>query len=195
MVPYKGVELILHSLARLGARVPYEARFVGQSHPGYQEHCAQVARDLGIADRVRFESAVPREQLVAAYQSADVFLMPSIETYGIALLEAMSCGLPSIVANLNGPGCILPEEAGMKIELQRPEQFFDDFAAAIVTLASNPELRARMGAAARAHVMRVHDWDHIGAEVRDFVKGVFASTSQLPCHPSTISNLPSTIQA
>ncbi len=193
-VPYKGVELILRSLALLGNRVNYEARFIGQSTPFYLEHCEQLARDLGIADRIRFEDAVPREHLVAAYQWADVFLMPSIETYGIALLEAMSCGLPSVVANLNGPGCILPAEAGMKIQLQNPEQFFEQFSAAIATLASNPELSARMGAAARTHVKHMHDWSRIGKQVRAFVKEAFAP-KQSPNPPSTISNLSTAIQA
>lgn len=184
LVPYKGVELILHALARLPGHIRYEARFIGQALPIYLNHCRQTASELGIADHIRFEAAVPREQLTTAYQEADVFLMPSIETYGLALLEAMSCSLPSIVADFNGPGCILPDTAGVKIALREPEQFIADFSSALATLAANPELRGRMGQAAREHVLRFHDWDRIGQQVNTFVESVFGDAPKPAAIPA-----------
>ncbi|MBN2732455.1 MAG: N-acetyl-alpha-D-glucosaminyl L-malate synthase BshA, partial [Balneolaceae bacterium] len=64
----------------------------------------QRCRDLGICDRVRFLGK--QEQVEEVLSIADLFLIPSgSETFGLAALEAMGCGVPVISSNIGG----LPE--------------------------------------------------------------------------------------
>lgn len=56
-----------------------------------------IADRLGIASKVDFIGAVPRDQIVAEFSSAHVFVLPSVaEAFGTVLWEAMACGLPLV---------------------------------------------------------------------------------------------------
>lgn len=69
-----------------------------------RKRAEQRCRDLGICDKVRFLGKQERVEEVLAV--ADLFLIPSgSETFGLAALEAMACGVPVISSNIGG----LPE--------------------------------------------------------------------------------------
>ena len=62
-----------------------------------------LARETGVADRVRFIGAQGAEALVTAYRMADLFVMPSTgEGFGITFLEAMACGTPTLGLDVGG---------------------------------------------------------------------------------------------
>ena len=63
----------------------------------YVETLRAQADKLGVADRVLFLPDVPEEEKRSLYLAADIFISPSDnpqETFGLTVLEAMSCGLP-----------------------------------------------------------------------------------------------------
>jgi glycosyltransferase involved in cell wall biosynthesis len=65
----------------------------------------KLSDDLGLADRVVFTGRVSEEDLPRYYLLGDVFVFPSTdssEAFGIAALEAMSCGLPVVASDLPG---------------------------------------------------------------------------------------------
>ena len=71
----------------------------------YLQELTQLARDLQVSDRVTIVPGLGAddERLVAAYQDADIFIMPSKdETFGIVVLEAWSAGLPVLVSAVGG---------------------------------------------------------------------------------------------
>ncbi len=68
-----------------------------------------LIKKLGLEDSVKFLGAVPKEDLVAIYNLADVFVFPSFyEGFGLPVLEAMACGTPVVTSNTSS----LPEVAG-----------------------------------------------------------------------------------
>jgi glycosyltransferase involved in cell wall biosynthesis len=98
----KDVATLVRALPLIRQRTPHcHLSLVGL---GYQHaELAQLARGLGVADNVTFCGFVQDDDLPAAYSSADLFVMPSLaELEGMAVLEAMACGRPLLVAN--GPG-------------------------------------------------------------------------------------------
>jgi glycosyltransferase involved in cell wall biosynthesis len=98
----KDVATLVRALPTIRQRVPdCHLSLVGL---GYQHaELAQLSRDLGVANHVTFCGFVRDDDLPAAYSSADLFVMPSLaELEGMAVLEAMACGRPLLVAN--GPG-------------------------------------------------------------------------------------------
>ncbi|MBW3083851.1 D-inositol 3-phosphate glycosyltransferase [Austwickia sp. TVS 96-490-7B] len=64
---------------------------------------AELAAQLGVADRVRFEPPGPRERLAQWYRAADVVAVPSYsESFGLVALEAQACGTPVVAADVGG---------------------------------------------------------------------------------------------
>ena len=87
----------------------------------------------GIADRVR------RAMLFSA---ADVFVSASLmETYGLTLIEAMSCGIPVVAFRTGGVPEAVPEQAGILCELHEE----DAFRTAIRKLRDSKEFRNALG--------------------------------------------------
>jgi len=69
----------------------------------FRASCSQLARSLGIGDRVRFVGFVDREEVDAYYAAADLFVFASMtETQGLVVTEAMAYGLPAVVVTGGG---------------------------------------------------------------------------------------------
>ncbi|MGB3297151.1 MAG: glycosyltransferase [Phormidesmis sp.] len=98
---YKGVDVTIRALpaiAKAFANVKYVVIGRGDDQP----RLAQLATDLGVAERVVFAGFVPDEALIDHYRLADVYVMPSKEGFGIVYLEAMACGVPVIAGDDDG---------------------------------------------------------------------------------------------
>jgi glycosyltransferase involved in cell wall biosynthesis len=91
--------------------------------------------------------------------AADVFILSSrSEGLPIALLEAMSAGLPCIATQVEGVDEVLTEgEHGLTVPVENPEAL----ARAILQLLRDPEARKRMGTAARMHVSEHYTVDRM----------------------------------
>lgn len=88
----------------------------GPSGTGLQRPSAveDLAKDLGIADRVRFDLPRERHELAQLYRAADVTVVPSYsESFGLVAIESQACGTPVVAADVGGlrtavgPGGIL----------------------------------------------------------------------------------------
>jgi glycosyltransferase involved in cell wall biosynthesis len=195
LVSYKGVELLLRAMAVAAKHCLLHLDIVGSADPVYKDFLLKLAGELGLVEdgswkmedgggaevggrtaTVSFLPPRPRDQLVVLYQQADVFCFPTIcDTYGIALLEAMSCGCATLVSDVAGVGEIVNGENGLKVPLRDPDQYVAEYAEHIVTLAGSPELRARLGGNARQYIVREHDWNRIG----DQLLGIYDEIQEL----------------
>ena len=110
-----------------------------------------LAAELGIADRVRFEGAVPQERLPWYYGAADLLVAPSYyESFGLVALEAMACGTPVIASRVGGlPTIVKDGFTGYLIPWRCPEPFADG----LDVLLGNRTIRKAMGEASRKAAM------------------------------------------
>jgi glycosyltransferase involved in cell wall biosynthesis len=96
-------------------------------------------------------------------RSCDVFLFPSLrDGGGLVVVEAMAAGKPVICLDLGGPGLHVTKGCGIKVPASSPEQAVRDLAEALGQLYQDPELRLRMGRAARERAARLYHWDRLG---------------------------------
>ena len=145
LVPYKGAEVLLRALAQVDAA----AVIVGDGP--LRAELEALSRQLGIESRVFFLGSVDDDTVAAWYAACDFFVLPSVtraEAFGLVQLEAMARGKPVISTRLatgvpwvNADGVsgivVPPGDAGA-------------LAAAMRRLATETEVRGRMGQAARA---------------------------------------------
>lgn len=159
----KGHDLLVEAAARLPARVHVLLVGHGEREPALREQ----ARALGLAERVHLLGW--RDDLPACYDAMDVFALPSRwEGLPYVLLEAMAAARPCVATDVNGSRDILghaPRRVGPlrlaaapgggtepEVGLLVPAGDAAALADAVATLADDAPRRARLGAAARAHV-------------------------------------------
>ena len=94
----KGLEDLLRAVAAVGSDVPVSLTVVGaEMDAGHRSHLQQVARELGVSDRVTLAGPVTAEEVGELYARADVFCLPSYhEGLPMSLLEAMAASLPVV---------------------------------------------------------------------------------------------------
>ena len=106
-----------------------------------------LAREIGVADRVRFVGRVPHDDLPRYFGAADVSVLASMrEGWPNVLLESMACGTPAVASNVGGvPEIITSGDVGRIMADRTPEALAD---AVRALRAARPD-RARV----RAHAM------------------------------------------
>lgn len=98
----KRAQDVMRIFAKVNEVIPSKLLMVGDGQD--RPECEQLARDLGVAENVRFLGK--QEAVEEILSVSDLFLMPSqSESFGLAALEAMACKVPVISSNTGG----LPE--------------------------------------------------------------------------------------
>lgn len=142
MIPRKGIDKLLSALERARRRQPGLRLVVVGSGPD-EPKLRELARQLGLDD-VEFRGFVDQPGLPACYAEGDVFVFPTLDDpYGIVLLEAAAAGLPIVASPFAGATLDLVRDG--ESGLVADPNDLDGFADALVSVASDPELRARMG--------------------------------------------------
>jgi glycosyltransferase involved in cell wall biosynthesis len=114
-----------------------------------------LARELGVAAEVIFAGEMDHNQLPRFYSLADLALFPSQnEPLGIAVGEAMACGLPVVASRVGG----IPEQVVEGTGLLCPVRDVQAFAQALTSLLDGQDLKA-MGLAARRQIESHFTWE------------------------------------
>jgi L-malate glycosyltransferase len=94
-----------------------------------------MSKEFNIEGNCKFYGEIPRDKITDFYSGLDLFVLPSrYETFGIVLIEAMSCGIPVIATRCGGPEEIVVPSTGILIEKENPEEL----ATAIQCMLKNP---------------------------------------------------------
>jgi N-acetyl-alpha-D-glucosaminyl L-malate synthase BshA len=141
----KRVTDVVRVFAIVRASRPARLRLVGD---GPERAAVEaLARSLGVAGDV--ELVGERDDLPASLTDAAVFLLPSeTESFGLAALEALSCGVPVVASRVGGVPEVVPDG---EVGFLHAVGDCAGMAASTLRLLDDPGLRARLGRAARAH--------------------------------------------
>lgn len=144
----KGQELAVRMLAAVDDAVLVIA---GEAPPGdqpYLDGLHDVAREVGVADRVRFVGGLDRDALARLLAAASIVVVPSLsETFCIAAIEAAACGTPVVAADVGGlREAVVHGVTGVLVAGRDPL----DWARACRELLDDPARRADLSDRARA---------------------------------------------
>ena len=168
--PRKNIGLLLEAYALLPQGLRDRHRLVLAGAGGPPPSFWLRAAALGLRERVEFVHRPEQAALIALYQQAAAFALPSDEEgLGVVVLEAMACAVPVVSTRSGGPDGILTNGTDGRLV---PLDDSTAMAKALADVLMDPEANAAMGRQARATIERVYAqevagrafidvWDHL----------------------------------
>lgn len=160
----KGLDILTRAFADVVRAHPQAHLVIAGPDDGMEAATRAWIADYGYADRVIFTGMLAGTEKLAVLRDADLFVLPSYsENFGIAVVEAMACGLPVVVSDkVNlwhevagaGAGWVTPAAAA-------------PFAAAIAEALANPGEAHARGACGRALAERRFRWPEIARALEE----------------------------
>lgn len=144
-VPYKGIDILLRSVPHLSDKCVVVIGGTGEQTAFLQ----QMAAPYG--EKVQFVGELHDAEKRYYLHAADVFAFPSIdrrEAFGVALAEALYCGVPAVSFRVEGSGSMWVNQSGktgIVVDTIEPQAY----AEAINSLLQDDALRAQYGKAAQ----------------------------------------------
>jgi len=181
LVTFKGLDHLLDAVARLNKQTSRQAdkqtgsynnsmsprlpvslspRLLLAGDGPHRANLERRARELGIAERVRFLGPLANADLPRYHAVSDAFVIPSTdhETFCIAACEAMACARPVVASRTGGlPEVVRDSETGYLV----PPGDAAALADRIGALLDDAALRERLGAAGRAWALEMFTWDRV----------------------------------
>jgi glycosyltransferase involved in cell wall biosynthesis len=171
-MPRKGYPVLLRAMAPVMRERP-DVHLALHCHPfsqgGYLPEWTAKYPDLEPRIRMRAESGyLPREALVALYNSADLYVSTSAEGFGLTIAEALACGVPAVGIDYSA----VPEVIGPAGQTVAVGQYIDNpyghhwafpdeaaFGKAVAYLLDRPHKRQELGRLGPGHVAKNFRWD------------------------------------
>lgn len=154
-----GIDILIESFALFVRKFPdLKVRLIIVGEGSKKEELILLAKRLNIYEKCEFVGAVSHDEVPYWLNKLDIFLALSrldSESFGVSVIEAMSCKLPVIVSNVGGlkevtkngkTGFIVPNEDPFEV------------ANKIEYLYKNPEQRNELGENARSEVVLKYSW-------------------------------------
>ena len=173
LTPRKGHLVLLEALHEL-ADLDWRLVCVGSDErdPACAREIASALDRLGLRARVELVGERAEADVGPYYDRADLFVLASYhEGYGMALAEALARGLPAISTTAGAIPDTVPDDAGLLVAPGDARAL----AAALRRVMTEPALRSRLIAGARAARARLPGWDAaaraFAAELTEVLKG------------------------
>lgn len=168
---FKGIPVLLKALAQM-KDVVWQADMVGDGNCRVKHQ--EIARALGIHERVTWYGRLSDEDLQTRYREAACLVLPSTsgaEAYGLVAAEAQSYGVPVIASDLPGVrSVVLQDHTGMLV----PPKSVDHLAQALTHMLTLDDERARLSRNAREHAQQ-YRWETHAQRLMDVYARVLVS--------------------
>lgn len=164
---YKGLDVLMRALVDL----PGVHALLAGDGP-YRQSTEDLARELGLEDRVHFLGLVDSRTKLKLLSAIDCFAFPSTETteaFGVSQMEAMLCGAPVVASNLptgvtdvaiDGQTALLAEPGDVESLRDR-----------ISTMLSDRALAARLAQAGREHIRTNMEAEVVAKRTTEIIEG------------------------
>ena len=165
VVPIKGITNLIQAAKIVCEKSPADFVVLGEiQDQEYYSQCQDLVKNLGLENQFRF---MGHSDAADWYHKVDIFTLPSIsEGVPYALLEAMSCGLPSVCTAVGGVPEIITDGVGYVVPPNRP----DMLAEKLGLLVNNKELRTTLGQRATEVANIKYDIEEMAGKFRTLYK-------------------------
>jgi glycosyltransferase involved in cell wall biosynthesis len=171
LVPRKGLPHLVETAKKV-VKQQANTRFVIVGEGPLKSQLDQSLSSADLTGNFTFLGNLKEDQLIAAYNAADMLVLPSIqEGQGIVLLEAQSCGKPVVAFGVGGVNeAVRTSETGFLLESGDT----DGLADRLLELLGDEGLRQKMGLAGRRFVTENYTWDLCAQRMLNLYKEALA---------------------
>jgi glycosyltransferase involved in cell wall biosynthesis len=163
LVNQKGQIYLLHAFADLVNRNNEDINLLMIGKGPLQRSFHRFVKSRKLQKRFKIVYGIDDDNLPYYYNSCKMFSLPSLyEPAGLALLEALSCEMPSIVSKVGG----IPEIAGEHAFYTKPNDYYG-IKKKIEYVMENEKAAAAMAKKGRERMIKYHDWDKIARQYED----------------------------
>lgn len=156
----KGPEYFVEAAARVLEKTK-DIHFVMAGSGDMMERMIYLAAEKGLSDRFHFTGFLKGKQVYEMLKRSNVYIMPSVsEPFGISPLEAMQCGIPTIISKQSGCAEIL--DKAIKVDYWD----IDAIADAVYGICKYPSLAEYLSVEGQNEVSNIK-WEYAGQKVRD----------------------------
>lgn len=176
----KGVLELVRAMAQVKETLPDAKLIVAgttDAEPAYVAAVRAEITALSLENNVELAGFLPEDELMALYESANVYVLPSVEDgwkfegFGLTLLEASAAGIPVISVTGSGTAeAVIDGVTGLLVDRAKIDTAL---ANAITRLLTDNALAQQFGDAGRDHARRM-SWDAAAAHVIELYASVYA---------------------
>lgn len=134
------------------------------------EKFRQKVQSMGLANNTIFTGNISHSKVSDYHRKLDIAVyLSTVESFGVSVLESLSCGVPVVVSDVGGlPEIVEDGETGIIVK----EGNIDDACLAVEKLIKDAGLRKRMGTAGRMAVLKNYSWNENVNQMISFYKSV-----------------------
>jgi glycosyltransferase involved in cell wall biosynthesis len=137
-----------------------------------EKELKQLVKNLKIEEYVKFIDWIEKKDLDVIYQNASLFLFPSHEGAGMVVAEALSFGLPVVCFNNVGPGELIDDSCGLRVNYTNYQQSVIDFSEILNKLFIDNELYSKLSKGAREKFEKEYEWNQKGLKLKDIYEKI-----------------------
>lgn len=182
--PRKGLLELLDAVAKIHAVMPgVRLLLAGTTSSGSREYAARLRAHvtaLGLTGRVRLVQDCGHDQIAGLLHASDVYVQPShAEGLGLAVVEAMACGVPVVATDTDGLREVVePGTSGLMVPVGDSDRLAD----AVLRLGQDQPLRSLLVRAGLARAVNRFSLGRMVSQTEDLYRQVIAERAQ----PSTV---------
>jgi len=155
LLGWKGFSIVIKAFFQAGPKVK-ELIIIGDGPERSRlEGLVSELNCIAVPKSVRFMGSIENSEVMKELEASSVFCFGSMhDSGGYSLLEAMSVGLPVVCFDLAGPGVIIDETCGVKIQVDEISLVVKNFAGALDNLQQNRELCTKLSPGAQSRLKK-----------------------------------------
>jgi len=155
LIKRKGIQDILYAMAAL--RDP-EISLLIVGTGNYEKQLKKLCDNLSLNESVTFYGFCHPQKLPEIMAQNDAFILTSLaESFGMAFVEAMACGLPIIGSDIGGIPDLIGKENGILVDPCDIKQI----KASILKIKKSKQLRTQMSRANREKMIKQYSWESV----------------------------------
>jgi glycosyltransferase involved in cell wall biosynthesis len=175
LVYKKGFEYLIKAMPKVIKKYPHTKLIIG-GDGDLKQDLIRMTKELKIENNILFTGNIERDEILAFYNLADIFIAPSIvdregnaDGGPVVSYESMACGKPQIATDILGVSSIIKNGVNGYVVKQKN---FVEISNAINKLLESGEIRKRMGIKNRQLILKSLNTKSIGLKYTDFLKNI-----------------------